>query len=546
MKKKIFFILFAFLISGSANCQQNNQPNKNGNSKIEYAVESETEEKIQNLKERQDLVLESFSRYFNAALGIFGVLGIIISIFSYFTMTGDSHVRKLLSDQMTKELQLMQNFSGNIGAINGLINAMKEVIDSQAKAQQMLATINTLKDKDQAKEEMFEKEVEDLNKSTMKLSKEFRRRSHNQISFQRRIANIVEKYEILNSSTDLHHKINANAYYVIALHYRISNDYNEALKSFSKAITLCGEHIDQDDSAKYPLLKEYGVDLNKWLNKLKNVCYYHSAIIDYNLGSYDSAIQNFKSAIQFDNTDFESMIYIPEAMFLGALQPFNTIVINFQKVIDDLEKSMELDKEQFSSSRNELLASAYLKLGNCYLGSSLESEYRVNKDLTKCQLLFEKALSLNPKSSVLKFSLGQALYLIDREKGQSSRDRYFDLFFGAFKQIKSSIGKITEAKILMMYYYILAICVEYGEIENEAPQVYLLRIYELRTRLPEDERLRIYSPMTKNDLIVEDFVKEVELFQEGVKLTEGNYSSLANKKATLGFRSANSARRSLR
>ena len=71
------------------------------------------------------------------------------------------------------------------------------------------------------------------------------------------------------------------------------------------------------------------------------------------------------------------------------------------------------------------------------------------------------------------------------------------MFLDVFQKLKSQLYRITEAKIVMMYYYILAICCAYGKIESEIPQLYIMRIHEIRPNLPSHPDLRVFSPLTK-------------------------------------------------
>jgi len=65
----------------------------------------------------------------------------------------------------------------------------------------------------------------------------------------------------------------------------------------------------------------------------------------------------------------------------------------------------------------------------------------------------------------------------------------------------------------MMLYYMLAICVKEGEIEGELPQAYLAQIHAEKGNLGTNPRVRIFSPRTKNDLTVADFIAEVRDYQ---------------------------------
>lgn len=506
--KKILFISFILFSSIILFGQQRiSADSTQGN----YITKQEFENRINELKEERDT-------QFQYITWLSGFIGLLIVIFGFLQYRGDAHIRKLFEKQLNKGLELTDSSSQNIQAISSLIATMQATINNtnklNKKFQKRLAALATLEEKDKNSTEHMETQITELNGNVMKLSKEFRRNSHNNQIFRNRIQELVREYENISAYTDVEEKLNANCHYILALNHRISNEYKEAIDKFDEAITLCNQQ--QNQPHLFPLLDKFNVDINSWLQKLKNVCYYHAAILYYNLGNYNKAIEYFKSAIENDKSDYESMTYIPEAMFLGNIGSFEEIESNFMEVIEVLEDLEMLDDVKFSKTKEKLLALAKMKLGNCYFGTSRYEKFNDYKNLKKAETLFREAYKYNSESSIIIFTLSQALYLQNL-----SKEEYLEYFLKTFKKIKSSIGDIKEAKILMMYYYILAICAEYGEIENEIPQMYLLRIYELRNNLPEYPNLRIYSPQTKNDLLVKDFISEVEVFQNNVGTKAG-------------------------
>ena len=67
----------------------------------------------------------------------------------------------------------------------------------------------------------------------------------------------------------------------------------------------------------------------------------------------------------------------------------------------------------------------------------------------------------------------------------------------------------------MMLYYILAICCNEGLIEGENTRIYLLQIRREYSNMhsKDRERIRIFSPRTKNDLNSQEFLKEIEEYE---------------------------------
>jgi len=481
----------------------------------ELVTKQELKNEVMDLKERQDLVLKSVTESNKYTLWIFSILGGIIAIFSFFQTFNDTRTMKVLREHIKKSEEITTSYQKNIESSTRLVDQIEKVVKFQADAQKMLAQIKILEDKDANVEQHWEGEINQLNKIAMQLSLDFKRNSHNQSSFQQRIRAFFDKYEIIQSSTETEDKLNANCHYIIGMYYyRILNKYKEAIENLGIAIQLAQNHSER--KALYPSLSSE-VSLSTWLGKLQNVCHFHSAIIKYNLGDYGAAIHHFKFALESDEKDYQSLTYIPEAMFLeGKNYIFNQIITEFREVLDILEALDTLDNKKNANTKEQLLAQAYLKLGNCYLGTSKNPSFNEHKSLELAQKYIQKAYDLDSGSTIINYSLGQVLfekYAQERSMNDKQKQEYIKHFLYAFKAIKKKVGQITEAKILMMYYYILAICSIYGEIENEIPQIYIMRIFELRPRLPEDNNLRIYSPLTKNDLTVDEFIVEVEDFQ---------------------------------
>jgi tetratricopeptide (TPR) repeat protein len=277
-----------------------------------------------------------------------------------------------------------------------------------------------------------------------------------------------------------------------------------------------------------------GIPLHKWLSKLQNVCCFHIAILIYNLGRYEEARSWFQSALTHDPLDYQSLTYIPEVMFLGGLSAFDKIRSEFEAAMKTVGTLSPDQEKSFSQSGKRLISLLYLKLGNCFLAKSPFEEFQKRHDLTRAEDNMRRAFEQDPSSTIAKFSLAQVLY----ERGKD-RARYLTLFNEVFGEIRGAVAQITEAKILMMNYYILAICCALGEVPNEMPSLYTMRIYELVPNLPNPGELRIFSPRTKNDLRVPDFIKEVQEFENKFRSSSGGRvpqtrSYVAKSGATVG------------
>ncbi len=187
-----------------------------------------------------------------------------------------------------------------------------------------------------------------------------------------------------------------------------------------------------------------------------------------------------------------------------------------------------------------------MKLANCYMADTPNADYRSHRDLAEAERLVRKAHTYDSGSLFARLSLAQLLHQSSRDDTEKRR-----LFAEVFRAAKDVVTRITEAKILMMYYYTMLICCSYGEISGEVPGLYVIRILELVTRLPKPPSpltLRIFSPLTKWDWEVAAFTAEVQSFG-GTAVAASSAASTIDRPVErvepVGKRRAASAGRSL-
>ncbi len=300
-------------------------------------------------------------------------------------------------------------------------------------------------------------------------------------------------------------RLNANGHFLVGFYHRIEARYDEALNEFREAITIADSHDNKSDAMSLYSGVPAGVSLHSWLAKLENICHFHSGILQANLGAYGPARESFDKALACDPQDYESLSYIPEIMFLGGTASFSSIVEAFKSAITKVISLPDEQARNFSKPKHVLLSILNLKLGNCYMAESPHADYKSHRDLAQAEEFIQAALTCNPGSLFARLSLAQLLWLAGRNPARQA-----ELFAGIFADARDVITQITEAKILMMYYYILLITSTLGQLPNENPAMYAMRICELVPLLPKPKELRIFSPSTKTDLRVDAFVAEVQ------------------------------------
>jgi len=387
------------------------------------------------------------------------------------------------------------------------MNSVKSVIEFFRSAQEAADAVKELQGAYQSETTRWEAQMAALNEKAVKLSPLCRRSAHNNPEVQRAVRDFHDEFLIVTRGADTKTKLNANGHFLLGFHYRIEAEYDDAVTEFEAATKLARQHRQQPPEALYSGIPA-GTALNDWLTKLENICLFHAAILKANLGEYGPARVCFEEALAADPWDYESLSYIPEIMFLGGSVEFEAVVKSFTSAIDKVSRLPEERQHDFSKKKDSLLATLHLKFANCYMADSSDADYRTHRDLGKAEEHVRAALDSDKDSLFARLSLAQILWLTQRAQDEQER-----LFRAVFADARSIVTRVTEAKILMMYYYILLITSTLGRMPNENPGLYGMRIYELMPQLPKPKELRIFSPHSKTDLHVEAFAAEVQAFE---------------------------------
>jgi len=309
-------------------------------------------------------------------------------------------------------------------------------------------------------------------------------------------------------------ELNLACYAIAGLDLR-KRDIDERMLLLQRAVDLGLR--DLADPSRESLRAGMNSDEFKgWTRACTNQVLYHLAILSYNCGNYTDAITRFEQALVYDPSDLGSMLYICEAKFLGKLADFEAIVAEFEAVAA-LIQARELAGSWTLEKRNQLLSQVWVRLGNCYYAQN--PYYASRRSLNAAFEKFKKAYELNPGWYLARFSYAQALMALARQgdvggAGRGARlAEARSLFAQVFPDVRDKLASTVEAKIRMMLYYMLGICVKEGMLEGELAQPYLTQIHAEKGELGTNPRVLIFSPKTKNDLTVSKFIEEVQEYQ---------------------------------
>ena len=133
-------------------------------------TKEQMDKELENIKNRQDTILHTVSEMFRNTLWVFGLLGLIITLFSFFQTFQDSRVIKLLKEQVKEGKEITSSYQKNINSITGLVGSLREVFEFQAKAQKIMEEVIALKRESEASQKHWDDEIADLNKSAVQLA----------------------------------------------------------------------------------------------------------------------------------------------------------------------------------------------------------------------------------------------------------------------------------------------------------------------------------------------------------------------------------------
>ena len=529
--------------------------------KFEKRIEKELSDKENNLKEKIDM----FKKAYDTILTIFLIvtsLGSILSIYfiidakrreNHFKKNSAAEYEDKLKDlelrhqdqmqKLAKQLEftsqesaqkldkyekfienlekrnasILESAQGNISQTTDLLKTLDSIFRLRKEVDKFEEDIKQINDE---RENVHIRVIGEINSEAIDICMGFNRSNYssneNQMRFHEFYLKFFPRIKEYNLD-DNGDALNANCYLILALNFKTRNQ-SDPIPLIKRAIEKALTYSNQDaPSNLYP--GKSPAEIKNWNKKLANICEYHAGILHYNLGEYSKAIECFKKAIAHDKNDIKSMLYIPEAKFLGALvDDFNILVNEF----DELQKKIDqiTDTSNWSEKKDALLSQLYVRYGNCFFAKSKHKQFNKFRSLKHSIEKYTKAYEYTPNSYIAQFSLAQSMHAKAHHKMTNSveidefKRRSQKLFKNVFYKVREKIADTSEAKILMMLYYILAVACRNGNIEGENYTQYLLPIYREVSNLTMKNRIRIFSPLTKNDLTCGDFIYEVRQFED--------------------------------
>lgn len=405
--------------------------------------------------------------------------------------------------------ELMKVIQANIEKTTTLFGSLNEILALHKTATELQTDVYEQQDKNR------ERIAEAINQEAIQIFNRFDRSSYSSRAsqelfdrFSTTLKSRISEYSIPEDT------LSACCFLILGLDFN-EGDIQVRIEFLEKSAFIAQQHAsDSDTNAFYP-----GISANNtehWKQKLANECLYYFGILLYNCGQYQRAIEQFERALNHQKSGNESIsMYIAEAKFLGhTCLDFNEIIREFESIATRLMNSPLADQE-----KNSLLSLLYVRMGNCYYAQTNFEAYKPYWNLDLALECYEKACAYSP-TYLSKFSLAQALTTCaNREDRRGTDGTIFrkkgkQLFSEVYPLVTEKIGSTIEAKILMMLYYILAICIKEGQIPGELPQTYLTQIFPEVGNLDAKRMTRIFSPRTKNDLFYADFLKEVQRYQQ--------------------------------
>lgn len=427
---------------------------------------------------------------------------------------------RLARERETRTEKLIDSVRENITRSTQLVGSLDQIFNAVAKAEELRREFqnlqNSLASKESANAAARIRIVRRLNQRAAELCSSINRDSYKSHFNQQRIAGLCQELSVHATDEDL----NANGHLLLGLDWVLKSQFEPALVELRKATEQACKFMDvEPPDIMYP-----GIPIDKrksWSLKLANICLFHQAIVLYNLGQYGKSEKLFKEALNFDERDAKAMLYIPEAKYLGHLEPhFEGVVESFENTKAAIE-SIDV-RDGWREPLHSLLAQLFVRYGNCYFPGSTYAPYQRSANLRIAEIKYAEAYRYAPDSYITKFSYAQALKLkamateISKDEQRHAVERSTILFQEVSSILRVKVGETTEPKILMMLYYILAICAKEAK-GTESPTRYLAQVFEQGGRLPPVTEFRIFSPLTKNDLTYMELKKELKAFEESLR-----------------------------
>ncbi len=270
--------------------------------------------------------------------------------------------------------------------------------------------------------------------------------------------------------------------------------------------------------------KQYISEATPEDRNLRNA-FYLGAMISYNRRDFIQAADFFRSAFLYSsNQDWQSAIYSGELAFFMRKQQ-NEIERSFIEVDEALRPLEE------TTALNFFRATLYLKLGNCYVESFLnpkEINPMTNNSLAiRWYKEARKYCPQNPAPGsllpvIIDYSLAQSLLLnqsVDMDLSMTPSELLEDVFH----RLRRIVLTKREEIILAQCYLMLATCAYYSfHVSKEVGEIYLEQARHQTQVVPSD--MSFYSPITKELLTKEEFIKQIDYYDKAFEKQTGRRS----------------------
>ena len=523
----VLFTLHCLISIVSAATQPNLQPSAPSSTTSDPPIAMVALE-LKTLKERQDLLVDSAQRDLARMQFAFGAVAAIATLFAIFTAIRqvlEQRRRDRLEDlQLAEAKGVMTSFKDNITTINALIGSLKSAYDYQSQISQSLDDLNSrikvVDDFKNTEEIRFRSEVDALNNRATTIFIDCQLNKHDRDSFKHEqnrlaLASMASDLKTLERIRSVEGLISPIALFLRALSRFNSMEYSEA------AIDLAASRDTARPQLDTPLSQYAKWDSDEIKSNLRTIIDevpYHLGIIQYNLGQFELAGNNFSIAHQRNTLDFRSRIYIPELMFFDdksdprrTEEEYKIVEAEIIGVTSEARKQMTPPNPTWEAH----LASLKLRQGNFYLKKPLSSPERKLKwgsfeNPTEAAKCYWESYDRLRGATFTKFSLAQALQDIGRSA--EWRDTIPEkLFREVFYQFRNDAILKTEPILLSTLYLCAAISCFHSRLPGESPTTYLVQCRQNLQRVPKN--IRIFSPLTKVNLprnLLLDEISQIE------------------------------------
>lgn len=483
------------------------------------------------LRERQDLIIDAAQRDLNRMYIIFAIVAGYFGLFSIFVafrqVINDNNRSKLDKQGANESKEIMTAFKENINTISALIRTLEGTISYREKVDELKKEIIILRESETKKQNTFMADVNVLNEKSIylfslcQLDKSNRAVFKNEIN-KKELTSFSSEYASLSKVGNIKDYINPISLYLLGLNDFNDIKYEKAIYFLKESRELANNHLINLKNKRYECYAKLGVDLAKdYLEVIVKEVSYHLGILNYNLGKYAAAQQEFSHAYKKDALDFRSKIYIPELMFFDGDSKPSIVKAEFDLVENEILKIPSTLRELMHPSWGSYFASLKMRQGSFYLPKDdllrpiERAKWKEFEDSEKAFQCHEKAYENDKSNPIVKFSFAQAIRTMNATTTKKSDNYDLQLLYReSFEQFTSDIIHKTESILLALLNYSAAICCFEGDIENEKPRDFLNKSRLHLKGVPES--IYIFSPINRINRPPTELVKEMNILEQKV------------------------------